>query len=416
MGKLAIHGGEQEIERSYQSFVHPKISHNFYKRIEDDTFRNQLFSMEAPVITELQQTAKEYFGLKHILPTNSGTSALLEMFYAVGLQPGDEVIVPAYTYFATANPLFVLGCTPILVDCRDNGNIDPDQIRKKITSKTKAIVITHMWGIPCDMDEIMEISRRYEIPVLEDASHAHGAHYKGQMLGTFGKCAAWSMGSRKMISGGQGGILGTNDDEIFQKAVLFGGSNIKRRQEVTLEHLLPYTVSGVGLNLRIHPYAAAMILDQFQYFREQARQRNETAELFIQEIIKIPGFSIPRIPQGSNPVWYILPILYDASYFNNVSRDRFVEALYAEGAKDVEIPTNMPPLTEFTIFNENGVHYDRTEEIKHYYQPGEFTNAETFHASMIRLPVWYGEKRLQYIKAHLAAIKKIVENIGEFRS
>ena len=416
MEKLAIHGGDQAIAKIYQTFVHPQISGEFFKKMNDEYFRVQIASFESPIIAKLQQLAKDYFGLKHVLPTNSGTSALFEMFYASGLQRGDEVIVPAYTYFATVNPLFVLGCTPVLVDCRDNGSIDPDEIRKKITSKTKAIVITHMWGIPCDMDEIMELSRRYEIPVLEDASHAHGAHYQGKMIGTFGKCAAWSMGSRKLISGGQGGLLGTNDDEVFQKAVLLGGSNIKRRPEVNLKHLLPYNVSGVGLNLRMHPYAAALLIDQFEHYRQQVHERNETAEFFLKEIEKIPGLSIPRTPDESKLVWYVFPILYNPQYFNNVSRDKFVEALYAEGAGDVEIPTNMPPLTDFTIFNERGVHFDRPEKIKHYYQTGEFKNAEKFHASMIRLPVWYGEKRFEYARAHVAAIKKVIEHIGEFRA
>lgn len=413
MSKLAIHGGAKAVAEKYQNSVHPQISEEFYKQIDDANFRSQITAFDAPIITDFQNKAKEYFGLKHILPTNSGTSALFEMFYAVGLKQNDEVIVPVYTFFATATPLFVLGCSPILADCLDNGNIDPQDIRKKITSKTKAIVITHMWGIPCDMDEILEISREFNIPVLEDVSHAHGAMYKGKMTGTFGKCAAWSLGAKKLITGGQGGMLGTNDDEVYQKAILLGHANNKRIKAITLENLLPYSVSGVGLNLRMHPFSAALIIEQLNKYPLQVTERNEVAKYLIEEISAIPGLKIPRIPDDSIPAWYGLPVIYDATLFGGLSREKFVDALIAEGATGYDIPHTTSPLTEYEIFNERGVFFESNKKIKKFYKNKQFQNAEAFHRNIFKLPVWYGKDRIGYAKAHIAALKKVVMHFTE---
>lgn len=413
MAKLAINGGVKEIDSKYQNFTHPKISYTFYRKMDDPDFRAQISSFDAPIISEFQDKAKKYFGLKHILPTNSGTSALFEMFYAVGLQPNDEVIVPVYTFFATATPLFVLGCIPILADCLDNGNINPEDIKRKITSKIKAIVITHMWGIPCDMDEIMEVSKTYNIPILEDSSHAHGALYRGKMAGTFGQCSAWSLGAKKLITGGQGGMLGTNNDDVYQKAVLFGHANNKRIKDITLENLLPYTTSGVGLNLRMHPFSAALIIDQLEHYKNQVEEKNEVAKYLINEIENIPGLKTPRIPKNSRPAWYGFPIIYDSTYFNNIPREKFVDALIAEGATGFDIPHTTSPLTEFDIFNERGVHFDRTKKIKKYYSKNDFVNAERFHANIFKLPVWYGNERIEYARSHISALKKVVKYIKE---
>lgn len=407
MADLALFGGKKAVAQKYQHSSHPEVSRKLFQKLMDDDYRSKIVAFDSSVVTEFQQKAKEYFGLKYILPTNSGTSALFEMFYAVGLEKGDEVIVPAYTFFATATPLFVLGCIPILADSTENGNIDPKDIEKKITKNTRAIVITHMWGIPCDMDEIMKISRKYDIPVLEDVSHAHGAMYKGKMTGSFGKCSAWSLGARKLITGGQGGMLGTNDADVYQRAILLGHANNKRIKEIVDKKYIPYSTSGVGLNLRMHPFSAAVIADQLDRYKICFKQRNQAADYIITVVNKIPGLSTVYIPEKSSPSWYGLIIKYDPSYFMGTSRERFVDALLAEGANSFDIPHTTSPLTEYQIFNQRGVFFENYSKAKKYYDKGQFHQAEKFHNSIIKMEVWCGKNWQGHAKSHMNALKKV---------
>lgn len=417
MSKLAIKGGKKIVNRKYQLFIHPKLNSRFLKKMYDKTFQSQVSSFDGEgLINQLQLLFEKKFHVKHALAMNSGTSALFSMFYAVGLEPGDEVIVPVYTFFATATPLFILGCKPVLVDSLANGNINPDDIRKKITRKTRTIVITHMWGIPCDMDEIMDIAEKYKLPVLEDTSHAHGATYKGKVAGTFGLCSAWSLGAKKLITGGQGGMLGTADEEVYQRAILVGQANNKIIKEVTLENLKPYFVTGTGLNLRMHPFSAALIYDQIKNYEKQLRERREVAAYLIKEISQIPGLSLPRIPKNSSPSWYAFPILFNQEYFDEISKDLFVKALNTEGAAGFDIPHSTCPLTEFPIFREAKFNFKRLHNLKEIYRKEEFIVAETFHKSLFKLPTWYGPERMNYAKAHIEALRKVIANIRELKN
>lgn len=136
------------------------------------------------------------------------------MYAGCDLQPGDEVISPTYTFYATVTPMVFTRAKPVFADRKEDGNIDPWEIEKKITDKTKAIVVTHMWGIPCDMDTITAVAKKHNLRLLEDCSHAHGAEFDGQKVGTFGDAAAWSLQGQKTVTGGEGAILLTDDEEI----------------------------------------------------------------------------------------------------------------------------------------------------------------------------------------------------------
>lgn len=412
---LAIKGGYQIVNKKYQYFIHPQLSNKIPTRLlKDSNFWNQATSFDSQFITQLQEKVKELFNLKYVLATNSGTSAIFEMYYALGLKQGDEVIVPVYTFFATATPLFVLGCKPILADCLDNGNIDPKDIRKKITKKTKAIIITHMWGIPCDMDGILKIAEEYKLPILEDSSHAHGATYKGKIIGTFGKASAWSLGSKKIVTGGQGGILGTNNEEIYQKSILVGHANNKRIREINLPQLDPYAITGTGLNLRMHPFSAAIIYEQFQNLGKQLEEKREVAKYMSNEIDAIDGLNLPRIPEDSEPAWYAFPILYSEEKFG-ITKEKFVEALVAEGAVEIDIPHSTCPLIEFETFILGNINFNNTKQRVEMYSKSQFKNAQQFHHKLLKLPVWYGSGRMEYAKAYIGAIKKVVANIDQLK-
>lgn len=416
MSKLAINGGHQEVALSFQHFNHPTISENIISQMANIRFQDLVSSFDGyGAVANVERTFEKIMSVEHALATNSGTSALLSMYYALGLGEGDEVIVPAYTFFATAMPLFILGSRPVLADCLDNGNIDPADIRRRICSKTKAIVITHMWGIPCDMEEIMAIANEFDLPVLEDASHAHGATYRGKITGSFGKAAAWSLGAKKIVTGGQGGMFQSPNDEIYQRAFLLGSANNKVLNQITLDHLKPYSITGSGLNLRMHPFAAVLIDEQLKNLPTQIQERSEVAQFIKDGLNEIPGISFPRIPEGAQSSWYALTFLYDSTMFEDVPREAFVSALVAEGAKGADIPGTHCPLTEFQCFRDGKITFGDSSWSQPAHFKGEFHNAEHFHGSTIKLPVWYGPMRMEYASSYVNTITKVVENIGELR-
>jgi perosamine synthetase len=188
------------------------------------------------IFEEFEEKFRQYHNAKYALLFNSGTSAIHGMLEGLNLDFEDEIICPAYTFFATCSPALYLGYKLVFCDVDLNGNIDPLKITELINIKTKVLLITHMWGNPCQMDAIMEIVENNNLALLEDCSHAHGGEYKGKKLGTFGKAGAWSLQGQKIITGGEGGIMVTNDDELYYRANLLGHYNKRCRDEIPKDH------------------------------------------------------------------------------------------------------------------------------------------------------------------------------------
>lgn len=175
---------------------------------------NNWISPVSPIIPMFEEAFAKYVGVKHCIAVDSGWSALLLPLKALGVGPGDEVIVPTFTMIATANAVAALGATPVLVDCEENGNIDVTKIEEKITPRTKGIIPVHIYGHPCDMDEINDLADWYGLFVLEDAAEAHGAEYKGKKAGSLGDVAAFSLYANKTMTTGQGGLITTDRDDL----------------------------------------------------------------------------------------------------------------------------------------------------------------------------------------------------------
>jgi len=392
MTQLALLGGAPCVPPELRRFKHPRLLSTWdYNRLQQI---NVVRYDGGGVVDELEQSFAAWHGRRHALSSNSGTSALFSMYYAVGLTEGNDVIVPGYTFFATASPLARLGCRLVLADCLENGNIDPDSVRKRLTARTRAIVVTHMWGVPCEMTELCDIANKHGLPLLEDASHAHGARYAGQLVGTFGLAAAWSLGAKKLITGGQGGILGTDDADVHQRAVLVSHYNDRGARDVTLPHLRDYAVTGTGLNLRIHPFAAALVVDQLKEFEVIRAERAETRETLARALEGVPGLCRPRVPSGTSLADYAFMLLHDPVQMG-ISRDRFLQAVNAEGAEEVDAPGTTRPLTDFALFRELA-------------GSDALPVAEKYQRTAVKLPTWYGPDRQAYAEAYAAAIMKVV--------
>jgi perosamine synthetase len=411
MKTLALFGGNPEIPKEYRLFDHPKFSSEVLSLLNtSEEYRKAAISYDGNgnLIEQLESALESLFSLEYVLCTNSGTSALFSMYQSLGLGDGDEVLVPVYTYFATATPLIQLGCKVKFVDADDNGNISSKILQKSVSSSTKAIVITHMWGIPCDMIEIENTIKGLNLPLLEDASHAHGALYLNRPVGGFGKCAAWSLGAQKLLSGGQGGCLGTNDRTLYEKAVVLGHFHRKvkdSRKSILSEELVPYEISGTGLNFKMHPQSAIFLLEQIKNFSEQLEHRREVAKYLRQELSEIDGFELPRIPEQANPSWYAFPILYNESAFDSVPKERFVAAVNAEGC-DIDIPGSTRPLFDYKVFGSS---------LSNTFSPQDFPGAYNYHKRIFKMPTWYGTNRMEYARHYVNAIKKVIENMSQIR-
>ena len=188
----------------------------------------QLFKVNGGPLQEcanFEKEMREKYQIKHALLMTSGTAALTSALIGMGVGPGDEVIIPAYTYIATAMSVIATGAMPIVAEVDETLMIDPADVEKKINERTKVIIPVHMMGYPCDMDSIMAIAKKHGLKVLEDACQANGAWYKGKRLGTIGDAGAFSFNYFKIISAGEGGAMLTDDKEIFEKGLIYHDSS-----------------------------------------------------------------------------------------------------------------------------------------------------------------------------------------------
>ncbi|MEV6717258.1 DegT/DnrJ/EryC1/StrS family aminotransferase [Lentzea sp. NPDC051208] len=364
------------------------------------------------VIAELEDALANYFGVKHAVLMSSGTAALHAAYAACVIEPGDEVIVPAYTFFATATPLFHLGAIPVLADCDETGNISVTEVAGKITPNTAAIVATHMWGIPANMPALRALAQEHHLALIEDGSHAHGASLDEQKVGSFGKAAAFSMNGPKPLSAGEGGFMLTNDDEVYYRTLMFAHYNKRCRSEIPSSSTLHrFAITGTGLKFRIHPLAAAFALDQLAHLDEYLAGRAEIANLICTELAEVPGISVPQLPNKHQAAWYGLPLTYVSDELGGLPVERFHQALLTEGLREVDRPGSTCPLNQLPLFQDPGALFPFQRELEHVqYWPGQFPIAETVHHHTLKLPVWHREEDVPLARAYVDGIKKVVEH------
>jgi len=363
------------------------------------------------IFAEFEDRWNAYHGTRYSLLTSSGTMGLFTMFVACELGAGDEVIVPAYTFHATASPLLWTGATPILCDCDESGNIDPNALRELITSHTKAVVVTHLWGVPAQMDAISEICQEHGLLLLEDCSHAHGATYQGRLVGTWGDVAVWSLQGQKVLTGGEGGILSTNDQRIYEMANLVGQYNKRCKKEIDPHsELYQFYVTGMGFKLRAHPLAIAIANEQFDHLDIWRAQKSEFAHAMIDRLSRLPGLRMPLVPPNSNPSWYAFVMQYQSDELGGLSLRRFHEALVAEGALEADLPGSTTPLNELALFQNPGALFPQYTGTSLSYHPGQFQAAERFSAQALKLPVWVRPEDADLVELYIQAIEKVIQH------
>ncbi|MEK6948928.1 MAG: DegT/DnrJ/EryC1/StrS family aminotransferase [Nanoarchaeota archaeon] len=412
--KLAINGGEKTVTTNSKHYQWPIITDATRAAVLAQLDESISIYDRSGIIESLENKLAEYHNKKFALLTNSGTSALHSMYVGANLDPESEVICPAYTFYATVTPLFFTGAIPVLADCGADGNIDPKEIERKITSRTKAVVITHMWGLPCDMKPILDMADKHKLMLFEDGSHAHGATYNSRKVGSFGHASAFSLQAQKTLMGGEGGFLVTDNEELFYKGLLLGHYNKRCRKEIPSTHpLYQFAVTGMGLKLRIHPLAAAIANEQFNTLEEVLAGRREIAKVIADGLEGLPGIILPhRDNDERSSSWYAFVVQYNKEQLKGLSIEKVYNALIAEGCTELDRPNSTAPLNYHPLF-QNPEHLFRDYKNKVGYQPGDFPNAEMFYNRALKLPVWHNPNDLALVHEYLKAFRKVIENYEE---
>ena len=404
---LALLGGAPAITRPAPHFTWPPLTSDTHAAVLAQLQAGISIYDRSGAIAELEDALCDYHGVRHAVLTSSGTAALHSVYAACGIGPGDEVIVPAYTFYATATPLLHLDAVPVLADCDDTGSLDPADVKQRITARTVAVMVTHMWGLPADMDTLREITAAHDLLLLEDASHAAGASITGRKTGTFGDAAAFSLNGPKPLSAGEGGFVLTDDDEIYYRVLLHGHYNKRCRNEIPASHdLYPYAVTGMGLKFRVHPLAAAIALSQFAHLDDYLQGRREIAARMCEALNGLPGITVPDVPDGVAHSWYGLILRYQPDQLGGLPIERFYDALKAEGCLELDRPGSTCPLNLHPLFQAPAPLFPHRADMPTY-APGQFPKAEVFHRNTLKLPVWHREEDLPLADAYIHAFTKV---------
>lgn len=283
-------------------------------------------SIDGTYVKQLEVEFAALQGARHGVSCVNATMGLAVALKAVGIGPGDEVLVPPYTFIATASAALMLGAIPIFVDVDpETLLINPDLIDAAVTSRTRAIVPVHHGGSPADMDAVMAAARRHDLRVVEDAAQAHGAAWRGAPVGAIGDVGVFSFQSSKPINAGEGGMMVTNDDELDE--LLWSYRNVgRRRGGEWYEHV------RIGWNLRLSEFQGAVLLAQMARMPAQQAQRTTAAAYLDEQLSRIPGVVPVRVPDGVTAhSWYTYHWRWLGAPDGGLHKMRFAEALRAEG-------------------------------------------------------------------------------------
>jgi perosamine synthetase len=279
-----------------------------------------------PKVRQFEKKWADQYGFQHAISVNSWTTGLMTAVGAISIEPGDEVIVSPYTMSASATAILFYGGIPVFADIdADTFNITAATIGPRITPRTKAILVVHLFGQAADMDPIMELARRHQLKVIEDAAQAPGVRYKGHPVGTIGHIGGFSLNYHKHIHTGEGGMLVTNDAQLALRCQLIRnhGENLVEAQGV--EDLC----NMIGSNYRLTELQAAIGYVQLDRLDGYLAHRQRLAAYFGQKIADIDGLSAAKVVEGAQHGYYLYPIKYDAAA-TGISRATFVKAVNAE--------------------------------------------------------------------------------------
>lgn len=338
-------------------------------------------------VEEFEHLVAEYVGAKYAVAVANGTAALHAACFAAGIGPGDEVITTSITFAASANCVLYCGGKPVFADIdKRTYNIDPLDIRKKITSRTKAIIPVHLAGQPCDLDEIHKIANEYHLIVIEDGAHALGAEYKGKKIGALSDMTTFSFHPVKPITTGEGGMIVTNNKELYQKLSLFRSHGITRNKLSLkkLEGNWYYEQQLLGYNYRITDIQCALGISQMRKLERFIKRRRKLARIYSEEFKNCNNVVVPYQLDETNSGWHLYII-----QIRNDDRNVIFEELRELG---IGVNVHYIPIYKHPYYQKIG------------YKNVFCENAETLYKHMISLPLYpmlleeEQNKIIQYVK------------------
>ena len=424
MGKLAITGGAPVLKVQDEGLFHWPIVNDAMRAAQAQVLETGNMS-GTDIARRFEASFASWQGRKYALSHNNGTNALNASMYAVGLGPGDEIICTSVTYWASCTGALALGAAVVFCDIDPNTlQMDPASLEAHITPRTKAIMVVHYMAHPAPMDEIMAIARKHGLKVIEDVSHAQGGHYRGRKLGTFGDVAAMSLMSCKSFAIGEGGMLVTDDAEIFKRAVVFG--HYDRIVDVCTDEEMegPKNIPWGGLKNRMHQTSAAIGLEQLKKHDAEIAEIDRAMKYFWKGISDIPGISMiyPKEEGSDKAGWYASRFLYDAASFGGISNVTFCEALNVEACGGFSFGCNMPLHFSSVFFDIDIYGHGRPtasaflpDGVDLRAETGALPNAERVNMRVLGEP-WFKHDDHAKIDPYIEAVRKVAANVGELQA
>jgi len=365
------------------------------------------------VIRDLEKAYSAFTDRPYVLAHNNGTSALLAAFFSIGLKSGDEVLVPSATFWASILPMVWLGAVPVFCESESERlGIDPDDIEKKITPRSRAIVVVHLWGIPSKMTEIYAIAKKHNLKIIEDASHTHGAYWREKPCGTLGDISVFSLQGDKLAPAGEGGIFLCDEYAYYEKAVCLG--DITRIIELQ-SPASRFFATSFGIKTRIAPLSAAIGINQLKHLKKRNKRRNQNLEYLSHGLEKFEFHTF--LPEKHIQRTYFEYLIRYEEDKSSLPMEMLMQALQKEGCR-VAAP-RYPLVHQQPFFTEG--HFKEILRLPSDYDLPDYKNChlpitESTNRSLIKLPSFPGKDN-GILDQYIFAFQKVISHakeIGKF--
>ncbi len=423
--KLAIHGGPKTITKPLKRYNSiGKEEADAAKAVAESGVLSKFIGCwdedfyGGPKVQEFERACEKYFGVKHVVTVNSWTSGLIAAIGAVGIEPGDEVIVTPWTMCASATAILHWNAIPVFADIEpETFNIDPKSVEANISPYTRAIMAVDIFGHSCNIDALMEIANRHNLKVITDSAQAPGVFNNGRVTGTIADVGGFSLNYHKHIHTGEGGILVTNDDDIFERLQLIRN----HAEAVVADKGVTNLVNMVGHNFRLGEIESAIGIEQLKKLTGFVEDRQRAAEQLTKGLAGLVGLRMPVIKPDCSHAYYVFPMILELETIK-VSRDNIVAALEAEGVTGIAAGyTNvhlLPMYQQKIAYGSNGFPWSSDickRDVN--YAKGICPVAEELHdKSFLGLEMCLNKLSEEDVALIIAAFKKVWECLDSLRS
>jgi dTDP-4-amino-4,6-dideoxygalactose transaminase/predicted dehydrogenase len=403
--RLAIDGGPRAVSSWFST--KPSIGAPELANLTRVILSGNLSCTGGQMVPALEQEFARFYGSPHAVASTSGTAAVHVALGALGLNPGDEVITTAMTDMGTIIPILACNCLPVFADIDPvTGNLTAESIARRITPRTRAVILVHLFGFPADLAEIGGLLRERGIPLIEDCAQAHGAEYQGKKVGTFGDFGCFSFQQSKQLTCGDGGVTLVNREDLAERASLFVDKGWDRKRGVRA-HLF------LGMNYRMTELQGAVALAQLHKLPALVEARRQSAELLTRKLGEIPGMIPPPTKPGVNPSWWMYAFRIDEENLG-LCTDAFAEMLMVEGAK-IRRQYLLAPIFEYDVLKHQRTYGQSRYPFSAYpYEAPEladFPGYEEFTQRLLFMG-WSHHVRERHVDQVAAAVRKVTGCLG----